>query len=116
MPPPLSSADSAVNTSSTSGTREVLSTAMVSPSFSSPCGTSGRSSSTNFSPSRLVWRTRAVALRGSRTDFFTRSVTLALNVAGSSAILSTSPTDTSSTLTADCGTRSSTSSNSATTV
>ena len=67
-------------------------------------------SETNFSPSRLVWRISASALAGSFDVVAQRSVTSA--VQPSSSTSSTLPTVTSSTLTADCGTRSSTSPNS----
>jgi hypothetical protein len=67
----------------------------------------GGDSETNFSPSRLVWRSSATALSGRCTDFFSRSVTRACQP--TSRMPSTAPTVTSLTLTDDWGTRSRTS-------
>ena len=67
-PPPLSSSPSAASTSSTSAPRLVRDSGMTSPSARRPWPGSvgGAASATNFSPSRLVWRTAAVALAGRR--------------------------------------------------
>ncbi len=70
---------------------------------------SGGSRETNFSPRRLVCRILATALPGSSTSPRTSTVTTAVDRRASMS--STLPTVTSSTLTADCGTRSSTSRN-----
>ncbi len=114
-PPPLSSSDSALKTSSTSGLRPERASGITSLSPRRPVGAAsvGASRDTNFSPSRLVWRSSATALSGSFTLSSRRSRTRA--VQPSSQMSSTAPTVTSLTLTADCGTRSSTSRNSTTT-
>ena len=66
-PPPLSSRLSAPSTSSTSGLRPVRSSGIMSPSTSGSAAalSSGASSETNFSPSRLVCRISAIAFAGS---------------------------------------------------
>jgi hypothetical protein len=85
---------------------------MVVPSAIRPgAGFSGGSSSTNFSPSRLVVRTRACASGGNATSPLTATVTSAVQ-SGPTAMSVTVPTDTSATFTSDCGTRSTTSVNS----
>ena len=75
----------------------------------------GTLSSTNFSPSRLDCFSSAWALAGSAMSPLTVIATSADRVSGVRVILSTRPTATSLTLTLDCGTRSSTSVNSAVT-
>jgi hypothetical protein len=85
---------------------------MVAPSAIRPgAGLRGGSSSTNFSPSRLVVRTRASASGGSATSPLTRTVTSAVQ-SGPTRMSLTVPTGTSATFTSDCGTRSMTSVNS----
>ncbi len=119
MPPPLSSNDSAPNTSSTSGLRLVRSTGITAPSASRPVSpdavasgaVAGVASSTYFSPSRLDWRSRATASAGSTTSPLTATVTSAVHPSAARPMFSTRPTGTSLTLTPACGTRSSTSLN-----
>ena len=102
-PPPLSSSDSALSTSSTSGLRPVRASGMLSPSPRRPSGAvdGGAESWTYFSPSSEVCLSSATALSGRSTFLGSRSVTRA--VQPFSSIFSTEPTVTWSTLTDDCG-------------
>ncbi|CAM5713051.1 hypothetical protein SGLAM104S_00228 [Streptomyces glaucescens] len=115
-PPPLSSRDSAPNTSSTSVLRLVRETGMTSPSASLPVPVSraGATSWMYFSPSRLDCSSRAVASAGSRTAPLISMVTRADQPSSSMPV--TRPTATSLTFTAACGTRLRTSRSSAVTV
>lgn len=115
-PPPLSSRDSAPNTSSTSVLRLVRDSGMTLPSESRPFPPPGGAAScTYFSPRRLDCPRRAVASAGSRTSPLIRMVTRAVQSSPSSMRL-IRPTATSLTRTAECGTRLRTSSSSAVTV
>ena len=85
---------------------------MTAPSRSRPVAGSGAAgwvSSTYFSPSRLDWRSRAVALAGSFTLPLSSTVTCACQEFGARFTSETRPTGTSLTRTAALGTRSSTS-------
>ena len=109
-PPPLSSSDSAPSTSSTCAPTSVRSAGITAPAARRPCGGSvGEGiSSTNFSPRRLVWRRRAVALAGRTTAPLTSTTTWAVQPSGASETSRTTPTGTSLTRTLLFGTRSTT--------
>ena len=115
MPPPLSSKDRAPSTCSASTPTDVL--VIFAPLASCPVPPlAGATRATYFSPSRLVCRMLAVALAGSLTSPFTSHTTSAYRPLSSTVILVTRPTATLFTLTLDCGTRSSTSVNTAVTL
>jgi hypothetical protein len=110
-PPPLSTRLSAPSTSSISGLRPLRSSGITSPLRSSVGlgSVGGAERETNFSPSRLVCRICAVALAGSLVSRRISTVTSACPSTSFTSV--TLPTETSSTLTAESGTRSRTSGN-----
>ena len=93
-----------------SALRVVRASGIVAPSRRVPTASGGRSMLTNFSPSRLVCRSAAVAFSGRTTSLFRLTTMCATNPLSSMVV--TEPIVTSLTLTADWGTRSKTSLNS----
>src|SRR5438270_224981 len=115
-PPLFSNSDSAPSTSSTSGAEVVRAIGIIDPSWSRvpPAPVVGAISDTYFSPSNEVCWTAAAELAGSLTEPLTSTTTFAHHwvdpLSGlrqsCNETLVTLPIETSSTLTADCGTRS----------
>ena len=100
-PPPLSSSDNAPRTCSISVAWRVRSSGIRSPSasFAESGPDGGADSWMNFSPSRLVCSTAAIALAGRSTDESRMIPTSAVHPSGPTDTSSTRPTGTPSTFT-----------------